>query len=299
MHSSIFSEIRNFFARGSVLARLIGINVAIFVLVGLIRVLFFLFDAPSAYHGIINWFGVPSNTATLLTRPWTLVTYMFLHFDFFHIFFNMIMLYVGGRLFKDFLGENRMTGTYIIGGLVGGLIFMLAYNIFPVFAQDRQMAVAIGASASVLAIFIAIATYMPNYELPLILLGRIKLKYIAVFFVVIDLLSIDKGNSGGHLAHLGGALWGFAYIGLLKGGKDPAKFAGIWVKAIGSIFKPSPKMRVEYTSKKPITDEEYNLQRAKKQKRMDQILDKISRYGYQSLSSEEKEILFRMSNDKE
>lgn len=296
MHSSIFSEIRDFFVRGSVLSRLIGINVAIFVLVGIIRVLFFLFDAPSAYNGIINWFGVPSSAETLITRPWTLFTYMFLHFDFFHIFFNMFMLYIGGRLFRDFLGENRMAGTYIIGGLFGALFFILAYNIFPAFSQDRHLAVAIGASASVLAIFIAIATYMPNYELPLIILGRIKLKYIAVVFVVIDLLSIDKGNSGGHLAHLGGALWGFLYIMLLKGGKDPGKFISTWVTAIGSIFKPRPTMRVEYRNQKPVSDYEYNRQKAENQKRMDQILDKISQHGYQSLTSEEKEILFRMSN---
>lgn len=296
MHSSIFSEIRDFFARGSVLSRLIGINVAIFVLVGIIRVLFFLFDAPSAYSGIINWFGVPSNADTLITRPWTLFTYMFLHFDFFHIFFNMFMLYIGGRLFRDFLGENRLTGTYIIGGLFGALFFILAYNLFPVFNEDKNLAVAIGASASVLAIFIAIATYMPNYELPLILIGRIKLKYIAVFFVVVDLLSIDKGNSGGHLAHLGGALWGFLYIMLLKKGKDPGKFASTWIRAIGSIFKPRPTMRVEYRSKKPVSDEEYNRQKAENQKRMDQILDKISQHGYQSLTSEEKEILFKLSN---
>ncbi|TVQ15358.1 MAG: rhomboid family intramembrane serine protease [Bacteroidetes bacterium] len=296
MQSSIFSEIRDFFARGSVLSRLIGINLAIFVLVGIIRVLFFLFDAPSAYNGIINWFGVPSNTDTLLTRPWTLFTYMFLHFDLFHIFFNMFMLYIGGRLFREFLGENRMTGTYLIGGLVGAMFFILAYNFFPVFSQDKHLAVAIGASASVLAIFIAAATYMPNYELPLIILGRIRLKYIAIFFVVIDLLSIDKGNSGGHLAHLGGALWGFVYVMLLKSGKDPGKFVSMWVRAIGTIFNPKPKMRVEYRSKKPVSDEEYNRHRVENQKRMDHILDKISKHGYQSLSSEEKEILFRMSN---
>lgn len=296
MQSSLFTEIRNFFSRGSVLAKLIGINLAFFILVSLIRVIFFLADAPSAYDGIINWFGVPSDAGRLLARPWTAITYMFLHFDFFHIFFNMIMLYIGGRIFKDFLGEDRLTGTYIIGGLAGALFFIVSYNIFPVFRDWVSMSVAVGASASVLAIFIAVATYMPNYQLPLILLGPIRLKYIAIFFIVIDLISIDKTNSGGHLAHLGGALWGFTYIALLKNGKDPGRWLSTWIKALGSIFRRKPRMRVEYSSQKPVSDEEYNKRMADQQKRMDEILDKISRQGYDSLSKEEKEILFKLSN---
>jgi len=296
MHSSILTEIRDFFARGSVLARLIGINLAIFVLVSFIRVLFFLFDAPSAYEGIINWFGVPSNTSTLLLKPWTSISYMFLHFDFFHIFFNMIVLYIGGRLFRDFLGEDRLAGTYIIGGLMGALFFILSYNIFPVFSEWVSMSVAIGASASVLAIFVAVATYMPNYKLPLIIIGPIRLKYIALFFVIFDLISIDKANSGGHLAHLGGALWGFTYIALLKNGKDPGKWLSSWIGALGSLFRKKPRMRVEYTNQRPVSDDEYNKQRVERQKQLDEILDKISKHGYESLTKEEKEILFKMSD---
>ena len=298
MQSSLFTEIRNFFSHGSVLAKLMGINLAFFILVSLVRVMFFLADAPSAYDGIINWFGVPSDTGRLLARPWTAITYMFLHFDLLHIFFNMLVLYIGGRIFKDFLGEERLAGTYIIGGLVGALFFIVSYNIFPVFSDWVSMSVAVGASASVLAIFIAVATYMPNYQLPLIILGPIRLKYIAIFFVVIDLISIDKANSGGHLAHLGGALWGFTYIALLKNGKDPGKWLSMWIKALGSIFRKKPRMRVEYSSQRPVSDEEYNKRRADQQKRMDEILDKISRHGYDSLSKEEKEILFKLSNKK-
>lgn len=295
----LLEEIRQFFGRGSILARLIGINVAVFVLVSFVRVLFFLANLPSAYDGIINWFGVPSSTATLLVRPWTLFSYMFLHFDLFHIFFNMLMLYIGGRLFRDFLGENRLVGTYIWGGLAGALFFIAAYNFFPVFYPVKQMAVAIGASASVLAIFIAIATYMPNYRLHLIILGPVRLKYIAIVFVVLDIISIDKGNSGGHLAHLGGALWGFLYIGMLKKGKDPGKWLSSWVSALGSLFRRKPRMRVEhFNTTKPLSDEEYNRRRVENQKKMDAILDKISKYGYDSLTSDEKDLLFRMSDKK-
>jgi membrane associated rhomboid family serine protease len=296
MQPSIFDEIRRFFLKGSVLARLIGINIALFLLISFIRVLFFLWNNHGLGETLAHWLGVPSNLEVIMRRPWTLFTYMFLHFEFFHILFNMIVLYVGGRLFSDFIGPNRLTGTYILGGLVGALFYIASFNFFPVFEDVVQRAVAIGASASVLAIFVAIAAYMPNYQLPLILLGRIRLKYIALFFVLIDLISIDKGNPGGHLAHLGGAFWGFIYAGMLKKGKDPALWVGNWVKALGSIFKPKPRMRVDYRSERPKTDDEYNRERQERQQRIDSILDKISKKGYDSLTSEEKELLFKAGN---
>ncbi len=297
MRQSIFEEIKQFFLRGSVLSRLIGINVAIFVLINLLRVLFFLWNAGGLSESMTHWLGISSNIHVVLQRPWTLLTYMFLHIEFFHILFNMIVLYVGGRLFSDFIGQDRLTATYLLGGLAGALFYIAAFNIFPVFEDVVAFAVAIGASASVLAIFIAIAVYMPNYQLPLLLLGRIRLKYIAIFFVVLDVISIDKGNPGGHLAHLGGALWGFTYASMLKSGKDPALVIGFYLSKFGRLFQKNPRLRVEYTSKQPVTDDEYNRNRADHQKRIDKILDKISKSGYDSLTKEEKEILFR-SGDK-
>lgn len=297
MRQSIFEEIKRFFLRGSVLSRLIGINVAIFVLVNLLRVLFFLWNAGGLSESMTHWLGISSNIHVVLQRPWTLLTYMFLHIEFFHILFNMIVLYVGGRLFSDFIGQDRLTATYLLGGLAGALFYIAAFNIFPVFEDVVAFAVAIGASASVLAIFIAIAVYMPNYQLPLLLLGRIRLKYIAIFFVVLDVISIDKGNPGGHLAHLGGALWGFTYASMLKSGRDPALVIGFYLGKFGRLFQKKSRLRVEYTSKQPVTDDEYNRNRADHQKRIDKILDKISKSGYDSLTKEEKEILFR-SGDK-
>jgi membrane associated rhomboid family serine protease len=197
MQPSIFEEIKRFFVQGSVLARLIGINIAVFVFVSLVRVIFYLGDASAVGEAIPLWLGVSSNVGIIISRPWTLFTYMFLHLGFLHILFNMIVLYVGGRLFSEFIGSQRLTATYILGGLFGALIFIISFNVFPVFAPVVHRAVALGASASVLAIFVAIATYMPNYQLPLLIIGRIRLKYIALFFVVIDLISIDQGNPGG------------------------------------------------------------------------------------------------------
>ena len=293
MQSSVFDEIKRFFLNGSVLARLIGLNILVFLLVSLVRVFFYLVDMPVIGASIPLWLGVSSNVEVVLWRPWTLITYMFLHLEFFHILFNMIVLYVGGRLFTQFIGPSRLTGTYLIGGLVGAIIYIISFNIFPVFATVVDRAVAIGASASVLAIFVAIATYMPNYQLPLILLGRIRLKYIALFFVVIDLISIDQGNPGGHLAHLGGAMWGFVYARMLRQGKDPGLATGLWIKAFAGLFKPQPRMKVDYRSERPKTDEEFNRERASHQKKIDRILEKISEKGYDSLTREEKELLFR------
>ncbi len=296
MQKSIFQEIKDFFLRGSILARLIGINVAVFILVNLIRVFFFLLNIDGAGDALGHWLAVSSNVHVILHRPWTLITYMFLHFDFLHILFNMIVLYVGGRLFSEFIGPERLTGTYLIGGLAGAIFYVVSFNVFPVFAEVAPFSIALGASASVLAVFIAIAVYMPNYQLPLLLLGRIRLKYIAIFFVVLDIISIDKGNPGGHLAHLGGAFWGFIYATMLKSGKDPALVLGFYLDKFVGLFHRRPKMKVEYTRERPVTDEEYNRQRAERQKKMDKILDKISKSGYESLTKEEKELLFKMGD---
>lgn len=297
MHNSLFQEIKSFFIRGSVLSRLIGINVLIFIILNLVRVFFFLWNIDGAGRFLSEWLGVASNIHVVLHRPWTLISYMFLHFDFLHILFNMIVLYVGGRLFSDFIGSDRLTATYLIGGLSGAIFYIVSFNLFPVFEEVVSISLAIGASASVLAIFIAISAYMPDYQLPLLLFGRIKLKYIAIFFVILDVISIDKGNPGGHLAHLGGALWGFVYARMLKRGKDPALVLGFYLGKIYRLFSKKPHLKVEYTRSRPVDDDEYNRQRNEHQQRIDQILDKISKSGYDSLSKEEKELLFKTGNN--
>lgn len=296
MRHSLWHEIRNFFLRGSVLARLIGVNVAVFILINLVRVFLFLLNIDGAGDQITQFLGISSNIHVILHRPWTIITYMFVHIEFFHILFNMIVLYVGGRLFSDFIGKDRLTATYLVGGLVGGLFYVAAFNVFPVFQDVVAFGLAIGASASVLSVFIAIAVYMPDYQLPLLLLGRIRLKYIAIFFVVLDIISIDKGNPGGHIAHLGGAFWGFIYATLLKSGRDPALVIGFYLDKFSKLFRSKPSFRVEYNRERPVTDDEYNRQRAENQQKIDKILDKISQSGYDSLTREEKDLLFRSGN---
>jgi len=291
----MFNEIINYFKRGSTVSRLIGINVLVFVVFAILRLMFFLVNDPTFSPAVVNWFAVSSNTDVILSKPWTIITYSFLHQHFFHILFNMIILYVGGRLFSQFIGEGRLVPTYFLGAIAGAIFYVAAYNFFPVFEDIRLRSIAMGASASVLAIFFTVAVYQPNYYLPLLFFGRIRLKYIALIFIVIDLLSIERGNPGGHIAHLGGAAWGFVYATLLKTRFDPAGFIYrryLWFKG---LFARKSRLKVNYSRSRPLTDDEYNRQRAQNQKEIDGILDKISKSGYQSLSDKEKEKLFKMS----
>ena len=190
------------------------------------------------------------------------------------------------------LSDKKLIWTYIIGGLFGALIFVLAYNIFPVFEDVKQTSIVMGASASVLAILVAAASYKPDYELNLLLFGRLKFKWLAIIFVVIDLLSISAENPGGHIAHLGGALYGFLYGFLMRKDFD-----------FGKIFRFPKRSGMKYTRYKtvkeepqrPVPDEQYNQQQAEKEHDVDAILDKIAKNGYASLTQEEKEFLFKSS----
>jgi len=289
------NELKQFFRSNSILFRLIAVNLAVFLVINIFRLFLFLFDLTDYLDTVTGFLGVSSNLNILAQRPWTIVTYAFLHLGIFHFVFNMIMLFVGGKLFSDFIGHKQLIATYFLGGLVGAVFFVGAFNAFPVFEDIKFDALAIGASASVLSIFIAVAVYAPNFKIPLLLIGPVKLKYIAIFIVVVDIISISRGNPGGHIAHLGGAFWGFIYATLLQKRIDPAKTLGRWFSSLGNLFQGKPRMRAKYTSSRPISDFEYNANRAEKQKEIDRILDKISQSGYDSLSATEKEILFKSS----
>jgi membrane associated rhomboid family serine protease len=288
----------NFRSR-SVLSQLIIINVAFWLAINLLKVLLFLFQVHNLE--IITYLGVPSSIHKLLNMPWTIFTYMFTHEGFFHILFNMLLLYIGGSLFREYLNEKKLLSTYIFGGIFGALFYIASYNIFPVFSDVVSGSIAIGASASVLAVLVAIAVYIPNYTITFLLVGRIKLIYVALIFVAIDLLSINKDNPGGHLAHLGGALYGYIFILQLRKGRDLSNLLNIFYKLssqLSSLFKKKNKIKVEYKSKtgRPLTDDEYNEIRVNKQEKMDEILDKIAKSGYESLTKEEKEFLFKSNN---
>ncbi len=291
--AGIIDELKDSFRSGDMLTRLIYINVGVFLLVNILMV--FGFFANSDWS-IVSWFTVPAAPGRLITQPWGLITYMFLHEGFFHLLFNMVWLYFGGKIFLEYLNPKKLLSVYLLGGLAGAALYILAYNLFPVFANELAYSQALGASAAVLAILIAIATFVPDYTVRLFLIGTVKLKHIAIFSVVLDLLSIPQGNAGGHIAHLGGALFGFLYARQLQKGSNLAVGFEKLLDNFFSLFKPKPKMRTAYKAKTR-TEQEFHERKASEKATLDKILDKISASGYDSLTKAEKEFLFKMNND--
>ncbi len=294
-------DLKRFFKSSGILPKLIIINVVAWILIQIVFVIAWAFNSSDIVMEwtILDYFALPASMDTLLLRPWTLFTYMFLHTSFWHILFNMLWLYWFGKIFTQYLNERQLITTYFLGGLAGGVLYILAYNVFPVFQADVQNARALGASASVMGIVAAISLYVPNYTISLIFFGRVKIFYLALVLFIIDFFMIRHGNAGGHIAHIGGAIYGFIYVYYLRKGKDISKLFphfGSRGKTVKFTYKKSKPNKAKY--KRPASDEAYNRNRTDKQKRIDEVLDKISRSGYDSLSNEEKELLFNSSNKK-
>ncbi len=296
MSTPFFEEIKRQYKSGSALMKLIFINVGVFLLVHLVGLLLWLFGIANGTELMVYWLALPADLANLIVKPWTLISYMFLHEGLMHLLFNMVMLYFGGQIFLQFLNEKRLVGVYVLGGLAGGLLYILSFNLFPVFSPYLSASLALGASASVMEVLIDVAAYVPNYVVRLLFLGDVKLKYIALVYVVMDVISIRQGNSGGHIAHLGGALLGYLFAKQIQSGRDITSGLNRWLDYIKSIFSTKTKMKVVYNkSGKSRNDYDFNAQKKVNQERIDQILDKISKSGYDSLTGEEKAILFDQS----
>jgi len=303
-------DAKYFLKRNKLFTRILLINLTVFLAVNLINVFLRLSKVygPGELSPIIYWLSVPASLNTLISKPWTLITYMFLQYDFFHLFFNMLVFYFGGRLFLEYMNQKRLLATYVWGGLFGAALYIIIFNIFPLLQETVSQSIALGASASVLAILVAIATYVPGYTVNLLFFGRVKLQYIALVVVLIDVLSIftlnsrDPGeiNFGGHIAHLGGALWGYISVKWMgKMNRTSGVFSLFDLSALKAVFMRSPKRSSGYKrnfSGRPLSDDAYNLEKRNRQARIDSILEKISKSGYSSLSAEEKEFLFKMSN---
>lgn len=289
--------------------QLIYINIAVFCLFLLLRIIFALFRLDT-FDVLLSYFEVPSNLVELVCHPWTLVTYMFLHLGIFHILFNLLWLYWLSVLFLREYTQRHLVGLYILGGLGGALVFVFAYNIFPLFRDVVDNSYLLGASASVLAIMGALLYRIPNFELQMFIFGRIRFKYLAVFIIAIDLLFM-LDNPGQHFAHLGGTLTGIVFAMMYDKGVDIVK----WINAILDFFvyilSPvkdffvksfkrlkegrKPKMKVHYGSSKRGSDYEENMRRRSSEAEIDLILEKIKKSGYGALTDEEKRRLFDAS----
>lgn len=304
---SIWEEIKQSFKRGNINTKLIYINLGVFLIVNIIYVFHVLIN-PGGYPIIIlkssfenhflAWLMVPASVHALIYKPWTIFTYMFLHFNFWHILFNMIWLYMFGRIFLMYLTEKQLLSTYILSGLSGAALFILSYNFIPGLKHLMPQSQMLGASAGVMGVAMGISFYSPNYTVYVPFIGAVRLKYIALFFIVTDIIQIASVNTGGHIAHLGGVIYAYVFILRLRKGKDIGEGLNNLFDNITTFFsKRRSKMKVSFKKSdiQHMTDMDYNQQKVERQKEVDRILDKIAKSGYDSLTKKEKETLFKMS----
>lgn len=287
----IVGDIKQTFKEGSALTRLIYINIGVFLLIKIVGIFFYLAGQPFLFA---EWLAAPSALEELLRRPWTPITYMFLHTGFLHLLFNVLGLYWFGQLFLHHFEGSKLVSVYLLGGLSGVAFYVLAYTVFPVF--NSTYGLLLGASASVFAILVAAAFYDPDREIHLFFIGKFPLKYVAAFYVLLSVVGISASNPGGNIAHLGGAFWGWFYIYQLRKGKDMGVGFVKYITKVGDtlagVFKPKNNMKVSY-KKPPRNDYEYKRQQNVQQDEINRILDKIAKSGYDSLTKQEKELLFK------
>jgi membrane associated rhomboid family serine protease len=272
--------------------KLILINVVCFVLPLFLRTLFFLLAIP--FDAFLSWFELSSEWSILLFQPWSLVTYSFIHSGFFHLFWNMYLLFFASRLFLNLFPPRIFFNVYFIGVIIGGLTFLLSYSLFPAFQNSTP--VMIGASAGVMAVFIFMSTYSPDHEVGIILFN-VKLRYLGLAFILLDVIQIPYGNAGGHLAHLGGAALGFFYAQRLQQGIDIGLPFERFVTYIIDFFRKKPSLKTVYKSKSSTKKPSTVTTSSSRQKKIDEILDKISTSGYDSLTKDEKDFLFQAGKE--
>lgn len=283
------------FKTANIIIKLIAINTIVFLFANLGSWVF-----QTQPDVLMRWFVLPTDFNSLILQVWGVLTYSFLHFGFWHIFWNMLMLYWFGQFVLNLFTEKRFLTIYLLGAVCGGLLFILAYNLFPVLSG--QLGYLIGASAAVLAIVIFIASYTPNAEVR-VFMFTVKLWQIGIFMVLMDLIQIpNSGNAGGLIAHIGGALFGYMYAMQLKKGNDIGSWFEKLMDGLVNLFKPKKKSPLKTvhkskTSKSSIKTKVVSSVKTPNQKQIDAILDKISKSGYDSLTKEEKDFLFKAGKE--
>ena len=284
--NNILDDIKMQYRIGGIANKMIYWNVGLFLL----SIIFF-YQFKTGDFDFPNWIAISSEPNVILSRPWTLLTYAFFHYGFMHLFFNMMVLNFSSRLFLTFFTQKQYLGLYILSAIFAGFCFVLSFYFL------HQSSVMVGASAAIMALLVATTAYQPLMEIRLLLIGNVKLWHITAVILLLDLLQIQMSNTGGHIAHLSGAFFGYIYIKLLQGGTDLSKIVNTVVDFPSSLFnrKPStPFKKVHVNPKKPAVKRESKIVvKDKTQQQLDEILDKISQSGYDSLTAEEKEFLFK------
>ena len=294
----MLEEFKNAFNRpNSAHTQLIIVNVAVFLTLGVLYVISRILGFDTLFNLIHDQFSIPPKFSDFILRPWTIITYAFNHSipDILHILFNMLFLYWFGKLFIEYLGSDKLVALYVLGALAAGTCYLLVFNTIPFFKNQANFPGMVGASGAVYAVMVAVATLVPNYTFFLFLLGPVKIKYIAGFYIVLSFIGSVGSNAGGNIAHLGGALMGFVYIKQLQAGVNWGGWITSVLDWIKGLFKPSVKVKVSYRKNDvPNGKKNPNLSGIS-QKEIDEILDKISDGGYESLTKDEKEKLFKAS----
>lgn len=293
--SRFTTNLKNSFGRGDIVTQLIYINVGVFVIVTLVNLFLTLFNMGGE-HRWMNYLMFPASFFQFLRQPWTVLTYMFMHAGILHILFNMLWLFWFGKLFLNFFSAKHLRGLYVLGGIAGAVLYMVAYNVFPYFRDAVPFSYLLGASASVLAIVVATAVREPEFPVQFMFIGTVRLKYVAIFMVVLDLLFMTADNAGGHLAHLGGALAGWWFASGLVKGYDLTKWINVALDFCSGHWHRAPrkpKMKVHYGDKEK--DYDFNARKKARADEIDRILDKLRKSGYGSLTEDEKKSLFDAS----
>lgn len=283
----------------TVTEKLIVINVVVFVVFFLLKTIAYLFQWPADF--LLEWFVFPKEPGEFLFKPWSIITYAFLHSGIWHILGNMLILYYSGIYFLNYFSPKKLLNFYFLGAIFGALVYMASYNLFPAF-QGMGRSYLLGASAAVMAVLVGVATHVPHLRIRLLLIGSIKFWWIAAFLVVLDIIQIPLNNPGGHLAHLGGAGFGYLYAKQLGRGNDIASGFEKMMDWFGSMFTTNKKTRkksnlktVHRRKSSAGTSASFSSTRQSKkeeQEKIDAILDKISKSGYDSLTKQEKDYLF-------
>ena len=319
MLQSIWDDVKREFSFGNAVTRIIIINVAVFVILNLLWVGFRIayqwpLNDPEGFLNLKRFFLISSDWIHNLTHPWVIISHAFVHQDFWHILWNMLLLYWFGRIVGDFIGDQRIIPLYLLGAIFGGLAYVLTINFLPYSpaVTNGEISYAEGASAAVMAIIVAAGTISPDYIMRLLFLGDVRLKYIVATLVFLDIIGIGGNfNTGGHFGHLGGALFGYLFVRQLREGNDWSIPVNNLLDRIGNFFKsftggtPKPKKGPRMVYKNPVRTKKTHgskkgnaasdREKLSHQEQLDAILDKISQFGYESLSEEEKEFLFNAS----
>lgn len=297
--ANIIEEIKQSFSRGNYLTRLIYINAGVFVAVKLLSVVCTYILGTSNLW--ITYLELPAFFQTLIRQPWSIITYMFMHHDFIHLIFNLLTLYWFGKIFTEYFSQKQLVGLYFLGGIGGAIFYIAAYNFTSVLKANIFFSYLIGASASVMAIIFALVKYIPNEEIRLALIGPVKLKYLGLGLLILDIIGTTSVNAGGSIAHIGGAVTGYLFAQfMINSGKDITSPINKIITFINELFqrRQKPQFTVHRNTSK--TDEEWNMENQNRKREnneeINRILDKIKKSGYTNLSDEEKKRLFELSN---